>query len=485
MSHIEPASSSNGFEDIAEISQLSHITDASRETIDNLFMHTFLEIINRAENADFHTTSLSSLLSRDIELATAIDTIPVCEVTSQASLSFFLEEVNCPLITPYDEVNWHYMKMEIAELGLAHPAIDSAISAVSALYRAQLYGLPLSKALSLYKDAYEEYVKLIDDYTQPFALTLAVTFLLCLFAVVHYETTPILKEPSEAFTRRLSIWSQQVEQFSPFCLKIVTWLKLLHISTLRGGGTGLILDSVISLLPDYSIGLANSRLSSSRKSDASTHIHEMLIGPIFEFYYQLQIISGQLARLTHYHRSRSTSTDQEEVSNQINYIELQLRELWERRSATQRQTPDQLRSCLTPHISNSIISLIGICASAYHAEFIEMDRVLGNPASKSTLSKQAMRQIRDIIDGDWNAYMDGKLNTGYLRPLFLIAIESRDRDECQWAVERLRQIKNPICRSDFFASYGLALSNIQLQEGRRVTSKYFCMRYFGISPPFL
>lgn len=211
----------------------------------------------------------------------------------------------------------------------------------------------------------------------------------------------------------------------------------------------------------------------------------MLSTPIFEFYFQLQMISGKIAKQTHYHRSRTTGVDQEVVVRQMVRIKSQLHSLWDSRSATQRQTPEDLRSNLAPKIANPIITLIGVCTAAYHAEFVEIDRVLGDPVSELTDSKEAMRRIREIIDGDWNAYDGGKLNSGYLRPLFLYAIECMDHDENQWAVERLERIKNPICRSEFFAWFGQALSNAQLRKERRVTSKYFCIWYFGVPPPFM
>jgi hypothetical protein len=114
-----------------------------------------------------------------------------------------------------------------------------------------------------------------------------------------------------------------------------------------------------------------------------------------------------------------------------------------------------------------------------------MNRITGDPLSGSRDSKEAMHRIREVIEGDWNAYDGGKLNSGYLRPLFLCSIECMDRDENQWAVEKLEQIKNPICRSDFFAAFGKALSDAQLERDRRVTSKYYCIRHFGVPPPFL
>jgi hypothetical protein len=198
------------------------------------------------------------------------------------------------------------------------------------------------------------------------------------------------------------------------------------------------------------------------------------------------MISGEISRLTHYHRSRTTGGDQEEVVHRIAHFKSRIRALWESRSTTQRQSPEELRSCFAPKIAKPIIALIGVCAAAYHGEFVEMDRVLGDPVSESTDSKQSMRRIRELVDGDWNAYDEGgKLNPGYLRPLFLYAIECMDRDENLWAVERLEQIKNPICRSDFFAAFGKALSDAQLRHERRVTSKYFCIWYFGVAPPFI
>ncbi|EME82915.1 uncharacterized protein MYCFIDRAFT_203450 [Pseudocercospora fijiensis CIRAD86] len=211
----------------------------------------------------------------------------------------------------------------------------------------------------------------------------------------------------------------------------------------------------------------------------------MLQHPIFEFYFQLQMISGQIAKLTHYHRSRITGVDQQEVVKSMLHVRSRLVALWETRSAIQRLSPIDLRSNLAADIAEPIITLVGLCAAAYHAEFVEMDRVLGDPISKSTGSRRAMQEIRSIVDGDWNCYHEGKLNPGYLRPLFLYAIECMDRDDNRWAVERMECVKDCICRSDFFADFGQRLSDAQLRKERRVTSKYFCIWYFGVPPPFM
>ncbi|RFU23744.1 hypothetical protein B7463_g12594, partial [Scytalidium lignicola] len=438
-----------------------------------------------AHDTEFGAPSPSTLISRDIKLTTTMDILTARELPLQPSFSFFVEAVDCPSITPYDGVNWRQMKLDVVELGMSNTAVASAIIAVSALYKGQLYSLPLSKTLLLCHSSKSACEKLLNDKTQDFGVALVVTFLLCLFEFIHYETIPILKEPSEVFIKRLGLWRQHKSSPSELCSRIMAWLRLLHVTTIRGGGMGLISASICSVFPCCKAGIPNLRSPSGHHSDPSTDLYRVLSTPIFEFYFQLQIISGEMARLTHYHRSRITGVDQEEVIQQMAHVKSRLHALWGSRSATQRQTPEDLRSHLAPKIANPIITLIGVCTAAYHAEFVEMDRILGDPVSESTDSRQAMRRIREIVDGDYNTYDGGKLNSGYLRPLFLYAIECMDRDENHWAVERLEQIKNPICRSDFFASFGKALSDAQLRKERRVTSKYFCIWYFGVPPPFM
>jgi hypothetical protein len=437
------------------------------------------------DDVEFEAASPSTLISRDIELTTTMDMLAARDSPLQPSFSFFVESVDCPFVTPYDAINWRQMKLDVADLGKSNGAVASAVIAISALYKGHLYSLPLSKALSLYLSSKIVCEKFLNDKTQDFGAILVATFILSLFEFIHYETAPFLKEPSEVFIRRLGSWAQRELPHSELCSRIIVWFRLLHATTTRGGGMGLISDNVYSLLPSYGSGVPSLRSPSNHHSNASTHFYEMLSAPIFEFYFQLQMISGKIAKLTHYHRSRTTGVDQEEIAQQMTCIKSQLHSLWESRSATQHQTAEDLRSHLAPTIASPIITLIGVCAAAYYAEFVEIDRVLGDPVSESTDSKQAMRRIREIVDGDWNTYNGGKLNSGYLRPLFLCAIECMDRDENQWAVARLEQIKNPFCRSDFFASFAKALSDAQLRKERRVTSKYFCIRYFGVSPPFM
>ncbi|KND86236.1 Sterol uptake control protein 2 [Tolypocladium ophioglossoides CBS 100239] len=439
----------------------------------------------RMDDTQFINASTSVLISRDIQLTTTIDFLATHEAPLRPAFSFFIQAVECPAITPYDMVNWHRMKTFVVELGTTNAAVATAILAVEALYRTQLYALPSTKAVSIYHASRATYEKLLDDTTQDFSTIIIISFLLCLFEAIHYDMVSVLRDPSELFIHRLASWSKQESPHSPLSLRIVAWLRLLHATAIRAGGPGLLSETVRNLLPRHDEGTPNLRPPPDEQMDVPTSLYEILSAPIFNFYLELQRISSDVAMLTHYHRSRTTGADQEEVVQQMTLLKSRLYSLWEHRSAAECQHPQDLRAHLAPDISEPIITLIEICAAAYYTEIVEMGRVLGDPQSSSTESKQATRRIRDIVDSGCSASSGGKISSGYLRPLFLYAIESMDREEAEWAVERLERIKDPICRSDFFASFAKALLDAQLSNGRRVTSRYFCERFFGVSPPFM
>jgi hypothetical protein len=158
--------------------------------------------------------------------------------------------------------------------------------------------------------------------------------------------------------------------------------------------------------------------------------------------------------------------------------------MWETRPGPLRLKPGELRAYFGDTIAEPLITLTGVCLAAYFSEFIEIGRTLGDPLFPSPEAKHAMKQVRDIIEGDWNALVENSLNPGYLRPLVLYGIESFEEYETQWAVNRLRQIKNPISRSGFFASFLESHGEAQRNQQMRVTTKYFCYQAFGVPLPF-
>jgi hypothetical protein len=402
------------------------------------------------------------------------------------SSTVFLEVVECPGITPFDKVNWHHAKHQIVERYKSCRAVNQAITAISTLHQTLMYNLSPVRAVEYVSHARASLDQLLGEHIHDFSTALAVIFILCVFdLILSDEETIAFKEPSQTLLQRVKSWAQNPLTHTPLCKRLITWLKIIQTITNRGGGRGLLSEELYDMLPNYEGALPVLEILPGHQRDVSTGLHQVLSAPLFDFYFQLQMISGRIAKQTHYRRTRKSGSDQDEVITSMAEIKSQLQVLWENRSTIQRQTPKDIRSHLAPNISEVIIDLIRICNAAYYAEYVEIDRVLGDPLTKWTGSREAIQSIKQIVDHEWEENHGKGLNPGYVRALFLCAIECMDREQNQWAVERISDIRGPSYRSKFFAEFGRALSEAQIERKRRVTSKYFCISYFGGPPPFL
>ncbi|KAG9606213.1 hypothetical protein KCU77_g338, partial [Aureobasidium melanogenum] len=402
-------------------------------------------------------------------------------------IEFFIDHVECPAISPFDPVNWSLMKHRVSELSHIHREIRLALVALSSLCKTIYYSLPDHKALNAYcaaKDAASTYLASVTN--QP-SIVLVVLFLLSHFELLYSgDCVPFMENQETIITSETKKWISDQTQHSELDSRILVWMKIIFCISLRGGGNSVFSNEIHQLIPYHAVPATNIQTSELRTTDLETQLYQLLSAPVFDFYFRLQSISGEIAMMTHYHRSRTTGPDQVEISQQIISVKEQLHTLWENRSAVQRQTPEKIRSLFSPEVSTLLIAMIGICHAAYHTEFVELDRVRGDPVAKWTDSDVAVNAIRDIVDGDWETqdrHNDGSLNPAYLRPLFLCAIECMDSETSRWAVEKLRRIKHPVFRGEFFASFAEALAAAQRSKDRRVTSRYFCLWFFGVPPP--
>ncbi|OAA61295.1 Zn(2)-C6 fungal-type DNA-binding domain protein [Niveomyces insectorum RCEF 264] len=530
--------------------------------------------------------SPATFISRDIHLTTTMDLLTARREDTQLT-AFFVDHVDCPGITPFDDVNWPRAKRCFAALGRSRPAVALAVAAVALVCKATLYTLPVSRAVAHYDAARRSLDALIrendgkiqdgdtngDTNADADANTavLVVVFLLCVFKLIHAdeEAEPALKNPSQLLLDRLkqlaaAMHGPQLQPQRPaytLSMRLVAWLKILQAMTMRGGGNGLLGAAICRLLPNYEGPIPNiaddtswpvedpPEGSSSAATtpnnnynnnnnnsnsntpttaaapppavaapagardrccppppDLGTHLYEVLSAPLFDFYLRLQLLSGEIATLTHYHRPRTTATDQDEVVARVAHTKARLHALWDGRPAMLMQTAEAMRAQLAPAVARRMTSLAGVCKAAFYAEFIELDRVVGDPVTKWTDSCGAITAIRDIVDYDDRPAQDSheggaggsgsgsgsagarggrRLNPGYIRALFLCAIESMDEEQNQWAVARLADIQNPVYRSAFFSAFAKALSDAQMAKERRVTSRYFCIWHFGVPPPYL
>jgi hypothetical protein len=440
------------------------------------------ELSQAQERSLTDSGALPLMISQDIHLCTTIDWLAAKECLQTPSFSYFLHKVDLLLVTPFDPFEWARMKSYAVDLASQHRSIAAAISAVQLLFRAQANSLPTTHAFSQYELAKRMFEATLHDNVKDFGTTLVNAFIISLFSTVLLDDTDcILKQSNGAFVESLEAWSLS-RQRTPIVSRIAAWLKVMHTAARRGGNQGIMSVKVSDLLSDQckETPSLSSLMPNNRALIAA---HESASALIFRFYLDLQGLSLQIANLCHYHRPRSTGADQEEVVRLMAALKAELYFLWQSRPALMRCNPSEIRAQFSFPTAEPLISLIAISMAAYHTEQVEMGRNLNDPQTPE--AQEAMRRIRDLVEGDWNAPCKGKHNPAYLRPLFIYAIESLDPEGAHWAVDRMKEIKDPICRSDFFASYAQGLAEAQRIKERRVTARWFCYQNYNVRPPFL
>ncbi|RFU23775.1 hypothetical protein B7463_g12563, partial [Scytalidium lignicola] len=422
--------------------------------------------------------------SQLIYFSTTMDLLAAPEVPASSLFCYFMDVVDCPLLSPYDRINWIRIKAYIVQLALQQTSVAKCLLALQTLYRAQVDHLPMTHAMSVYQAAITSFESISGDDTISFDIILVVAFLLCLcVATLPNEDDSNFGVLDGAFATRLEAWLLSGYQ-SSISLRIGAWLQLLNITTKRPGSPGILSKPLFKLVNDHIKEIPNlSELD--RDTHPENSLYDTVATQVFTFYLRLQKMSDRVVEVTHYRRSRTTPADQAEVTDLMSALKTDLASLWEDRPAPLRLQPDKLREHFSTKISTPLIALAGVCIAAYHTEIIVIGRILGDPPFPTTEAKHALQQIRNIIDGDWNVSAEGTLNPGYVRPLFMYALESFQKDEIQWAADRLRQIKNPISRSNFLASFVEAHGEAQRAQGRRVTMKYFCYMTFGVPLPYM
>ncbi|KAL7916848.1 hypothetical protein GGI35DRAFT_50036 [Trichoderma velutinum] len=450
------------------------ITYNNHQDIGSFHQETNSEDAN-SPSARFYTTSLQ------IYVTTAIDFLYPSGITSRSS-SYFIDEVDSPTISAFDYLNWNRIKLHIVQLGTQEESIAAAIEAVQRIYRAQVNRLATFHAASEYQARLTAFELMLADEKIGFDTILVISLLLCLCEVIlPNEDGPALHAFSLAFEARLAVWLLNTDR-SPITIRICAWLQLLHVATKRSGCYGLLPETVFDLLSDHITKVPNlPPLSNS--SDSTSAMYDIVSAPIFAFYLELQRISNRIQDLSHYRRSRITPEDQQEVTDIVTNLNNTLSALWIARPSPLQFQPDQLRENFCPMIAEPLIALVGVCTAAYFGEVVGLRRTLGDDPFPSPESQQPMSRIRYIVEGEWNALSKGALNPGYIRPLFLYAIENLQHDETEWAVARLRQVQSPISRSEFIATLGDALGREQRTEKRRVATKYFCNGAFNAMVP--
>ncbi|KAK9237693.1 hypothetical protein V1525DRAFT_147409 [Lipomyces kononenkoae] len=398
-----------------------------------------------------------------------------------SSFAYFLENVEPVFIAPYDMLNWIRVRSYIAEMGSNNSVVAAAISCVEALYDAEKRGQDTANSISLYYIAKTHYTMMLEDELQDLETTLVVTFLLTCFEVTaQQETVSIMMKGEGAFVRRFELLVQQ-RPWTPVASRIEVWLKLLHAKALRLGGRGLLSAKVnkllsVEMVPTPGLSHLNCAL------EAVDILYDSLTAPLFEFYVQTQLVGMQVSGMNRHHRSRCSPEDELDADCVAQHIRKNLRSVWQQRPSILSVSHVDLRGRFTDAQVNDLCSLIDICNAAYFAEVVHLGRAHGEFLALTSEGLEATRQIRTIVDNSWSR--TNLVDPGLMSSIFLYGLEAAG-DGGSWAVQRVRQINNPLCRSNFAADLLDGVVQEQRKTGHRVDCRYFCMDKFGVSPPFL
>lgn len=423
--------------------------------------------------------TISLLTSQDIYICTTIDWLSANDSFRLLTFDYFLNEIDIPQITPFDPLEWRRMKQHICGQARDHRELAAAIGAVQLLWRAHAHGLPVSQAQSQYRVAEDMVGSLLGNTRADSEVALLTVFVLGFFCIVLFD------DKQSVFTRfdglivrhfNLELTPSNRERLS----RIAAWLCIIHSSARRGGNKGILSPELAAQVAKAADGIVVPCMLHQGGS-ASMLQHNFAL--VFQLFHRLQAVSLKITNLSHYHRSRRTAEDQDEVEAVMADLKDQLCTLWLSRPEIMDNGMEEIERGFedaSAEVKHELVIAINSTTLAYHAEMVEIGRTLSDPHFRIPESVEGMQQIRQVVDR-----MKLQLSPGCLRPLFLYAIESLDEADAAWAIQKIRDIPDPISRSNFFASYAEGLVAEQFARQRRVTTRWFCYRHFGTQPPFL
>lgn len=433
--------------------------------------------VQPAITADSEDVSL--MTSQDIYLCTTIDWLAARETLRSLSFDYFLNSVKLPQITSFDPFGWEGMKQRAVELAKQHDSIAAAIAATQLLFRAQENYLPTTNAASQYTSARKAFEQDLTSFAKDFEAVFLNIFLLSLFPMVLLEDVDnILRQSEGPFVELLEVWSLSRRR-SPIVSRLAVWLTVMHASARRIGNQGLLSPQVFDLLSDQ-----YDQIPPLSGPAASIFALESTGIPLVKFYVEIQKRSLRIANMTHYHRSRITATDQEEAVNLLTTIKRELTDLWHSRPALMKADANEIHAKFSSK-AEPMITAIEASMANFFAEQVEIGRNLSDPMAMMPEAQEALSHIRHLVDNSSSRQGGGHLDPSYLRPLFMYTIESITPEDAAWAVSRMREIRDPVCRSDFFANYAEGLARAQRDKGRRVTVRWFCYQEYGVRPPYM
>lgn len=398
-------------------------------------------------------------------------------LASDVEAKLKLESIQVPFITPFDSQNWHFFTNHATQLAVSQPTIALSVRALEQISSILMIDGDTADALPQYYAARTAFVTLLKNLAVDIEMVFVATFLLCCCEVLaQQDTIPVTLKQKDSLVTRIEQEAQQPK--SPVTRRIIAWLHLFHAKAAHFGGRGLLSPRLLELLNDEDKHIPCLGVEIGNLDSIASSVHQDL----FQFYHALQHISIRASRLNRHHRSRVTIDDEIDVVVISCDIEQRLKYLWEGRPAILRTQQNHLVSQEYPL---EIDRLGKFCMLAYYAEIIYHARANGRSLELSPDAIAARSAIRSIVIEIPKHDYDSLCDPALIWPLFQYSIESTNLQEVEWALMMMQPISGPLWHADFIKDFVRALTREQLIQQKRVDSRLFCIRYYGMSPAFM
>ncbi|KAF2095747.1 hypothetical protein NA57DRAFT_79456 [Rhizodiscina lignyota] len=416
---------------------------------------------------------------------------PLSYIPNPNSFAYFLDHVDPPFITPFDSANWSRVKRIAVDIARQNAVVLAAVYCVETLYEAESARQDTTKAMSQYHVAKAQFATMLESehHLQNLEPVLLVTFLLCCFEVVaQQETVSITLKAEGTFVDFLEKWAP-IRPWPPVACRIEAWLKIFHTKALHLGGRGLLSVKVHNILMSHGNSAPTPSLIQIDPNPTPWAIlFDSLSGQLFEFYVQIQDIGYQCCGLNRHHRSRGSPTDEVEVDQAAMQIRKNIYAIWQQRPSSLRLTVGNIRSLFQgqTEVVEQLSNLVDLISCAYWNELVDLCRAAGqgswrNPTPEAV---DGMKQLRSIVEKTVERN-DGKVDAGFMWPIFFYGLEATDEESGAWAISRLREVRSAICRSEYAADLLQGVLDEQRKKEDRIDCRYLAFQKFGVPPPFI
>ena len=151
-----------------------------------------------------------------------------------------------------------------------------------------------------------------------------------------------------------------------------------------------------------------------------------------------------------------------------------------------RLSEDDLENLFELDTALKLALLIDLCNAAYFNELVDLGRAHGQGSWRNPMPEalEGIKEVRRVVDKNVQRNA-GRVNHGFMWPIFFIALDAPDEEAGDWSLNLLRRIQKPTCRSDFAADLLEGVLEEQKKKKERVDCRYLSFQNFGVPALFI